>query len=285
MSKVILITGTSTGLGTSIAIEAAKAGHRVYATMRDLAKRGNLDQAVAKGGTAVEVLALDVQDPATIEAAVATVLEREGRIDTLVNNAGAGFVRTTEQATEDEIRWVMDVNFLGVVRCTKAVIGHMRERRSGHVIAVSSVGGLVGQPFNEIYCGAKFAVEGYMEALASYVTPSFGINFTVVEPGGISSDFATNVMNQVMSTGGMLEDEYLPILQRYVGGSQNRQAGTDIYQSPDKVAAVVMRCIESDDPPVRTRTSKWGEAFCQLKTGLDPDGRKLRQQVYETFLG
>jgi NAD(P)-dependent dehydrogenase (short-subunit alcohol dehydrogenase family) len=284
MSKVLLITGTSSGLGLSVAIQAAKAGHKVYATMRNLDKRAALDAAVTEAGVSVEVLELDVQKSGTIDAAVAQIIQQDGRIDTLINNAGAGFVRTTEQASEDDVQWVMDVNFHGVVRCTKAVIGHMRKARSGHVITISSVGGLVGQPFNEIYCAAKFAVEGYTEALASYITPSFGIHFSTIEPGGIASEFAASVLKHVEETGGMLEDEYLPILQTYIGGAQTRQAGTDIYQTADEVAAVVMRCIESADPPIRMRTSNWGEGFCALKTDADPDGKKLQQQVIEQFL-
>jgi len=284
MPKTILITGTSTGLGVSLSIQAAKAGHTVYASMRNLAKRDMLDAAANEAGVTLNVLQLDVQDSASIEAAVAEVIKKEGHLDTLINNAGAGFVRSTEQATEEDIQWVMDVNFMGVVRCTKAVIGHMRERRSGHVITISSVGGLVGQPFNEIYCGAKFGVEGYMEAMASYLTPSFNVNFTVVEPGGIASEFAASVLKQVEETGGMLDDEYLPILQKYVGGSQNRQAGSDIYQTADEVAAVVLDCVEAEDPPIRRRTSNWGEEFCALKTKLDPDGKKLQVQVIEQFL-
>ena len=285
MSKTILITGTSTGLGVSLAVQAAQAGDIVYATMRNLAKRETLDAAAKEAGVSLNVLPLDVQDMDTITAAVDQVIADHGRIDVLINNAGAGYVRSTEQATLEDIDWVMDVNFMGVVRCTKAVIGHMRQARSGHVVTVSSVGGLVGQPFNEIYCGAKFGVEGYMEAMASYITPSFGINFTTVEPGGIKSEFAASVLKQVGETGGMLEDEYLPILQRYVGGSQDRQSGeTDIYQTADEVAAVVMDCIASDSPPIRKRTSKWGEDFCALKTDLDPDGKKLQAQVIEQFL-
>ncbi|MEM9787272.1 MAG: SDR family oxidoreductase [Pseudomonadota bacterium] len=285
MSKTILITGTSTGLGVSLAVQAAQAGHTVYATMRNLAKRDVLDAAAKDAGVSVEVLPLDVQDMGTITAAVDQIIAKDGRIDVLINNAGAGYVRSTEQASMEDVAWVMDVNFMGVVRCTKAVIGHMRQARAGHVITVSSVGGLVGQPFNEIYCGAKFGVEGYMEAMASYITPSFGINFTTVEPGGIKSEFAASVLKQVGETGGMLEDEYLPILQKYVGGSQDRQGdGSDIYQTADEVAAVVMDCVVSDDPPIRTRTSKWGEALCALKTELDPDGKKMQAQVIAQFL-
>lgn len=178
----------------------------------------------------------------------------------------------------------MDVNFLGVVRCSKAVIPHMRAARSGHIITVSSVGGLVGQPFNEIYCAAKFAVEGFTEALATYVTPHFGIHFTCIEPGGIESEFAANIMKQVEETGGMRDDEYLPILQKYIGGSQNRQFGSDIYQTPKEVAAVILECLQDKNPPIRKRTSKWSEDFVGLKTNLDPDGKQQQSNVIEEFL-
>ncbi|MGJ8533729.1 MAG: SDR family oxidoreductase [Alphaproteobacteria bacterium] len=284
MSKITLITGTSTGLGISIAVQAAEAGHKVYATMRNVSKRGALDKAAAKAGVMLEVLPLDVQKTETINAAVETIIKKEGGIDVLINNAGAGYVRSTEQASEEDIEWVMDVNFLGVARCTKAVMPYMRKQRSGHVLTVSSVGGLVGQPFNEIYCAAKFAVEGFTESLATYVTPNFGIHFTAVEPGGIASEFAANVLKQVGETGGMLDDEYLPILQKYIGGAENRQGGSDIYQSADEVAAVIMECVAADQPPIRRRTSKWAEDFTSLKTSLDPDGTKQRDRVFEQFL-
>ena len=284
MPKSILITGTSSGLGISLAVQGAKAGHEVYATMRNLTTREALAAAAAEADVALTVLQLDVQDTASVEAATAQVLEQSGKTDVLINNAGAGYVRSTEQATEDDINWVKDENFMGVVRCTKAVIGHMRKARSGHVITISSVGGLVGQPFNEIYCGAKFGVEGYMEALASYITPSFGVNFTTIQPGGIKSEFAASVLKQVEETGGMLDDEYLPILQKYVGGAQTRQAGSDICKTTDEVAAVVMDCVAAEEPPIKTRTSNWGNSFCALKTALDPDGKKLQAQVIEQFL-
>ncbi|MEX0349906.1 MAG: SDR family oxidoreductase [Paracoccaceae bacterium] len=283
MEKVILITGASTGLGVSLAVQAAQAGHRVFATMRNLDKRAGLDAAVAVAGVSITCLQLDVQDESSIAQAVEQVITKEGRIDVLINNAGAGYVRSTEQASMAEVDWVMDVNFTGVVRCTKAVMPHMRAARSGHVINIGSVGGLVGQPFNEIYCAAKFAVEGYTEALACYVTPHFGINFTVVEPGGIKTEFANSVLKQVSETGGLLEDEYLPILQSYIGGSQAR--GDVAYQTADEVAEVVMRCVEAKNPPIRTRTSDWGEDLCRLKTEADPDGKTLQAKVMQDFLG
>ena len=283
MPKVILITGTSTGLGAATAVQAAQAGHTVYATMRNTQKRGTLDAAAQVAGVSLNVLQLDVQDTGSVNAAVDTVIAEQGRIDVLINNAGMGYVRSLEQAEETDIQKILDINYTGVTRCIKAVMPHMRKARAGHVINISSVGGLVGQPFNEIYCGAKFAVEGLTEAMASYITPAFGIHFTAVEPGGIASEFANTVLEQVEQTGGMLEDEYLPILQKYIAGSQNRQE-TGIYQTADEVAAIVMKVMGSEHPPVRTRTSEWSEDFSKLKTGLDPDGLKQQSLVAEQFL-
>lgn len=283
MPKVILITGTSTGLGVATAVQAAQAGHTVYATMRNTQKRGTLDAATQVAGVSLNVLQLDVQDTGSVNAAIDTVIAEQGRIDVLINNAGMGYVRSLEQAEETDIQKILDINYTGVTRCIKAVMPHMRKARAGHVINISSVGGLVGQPFNEIYCGAKFAVEGLTEAMASYITPAFGIHFTAVEPGGIASEFANTVLEQVEQTGGMLEDEYLPILQKYITGSQNRQE-TGIYQTADEVAAIVMKVMGSEHPPVRTRTSEWSEDFSKLKTGLDPDGLKQQSLVAEQFL-
>ncbi|WP_289081605.1 SDR family oxidoreductase [uncultured Sulfitobacter sp.] len=283
MPKVILITGTSTGLGVATAVQAAQAGHTVYATMRNTQKRGTLDAAAQVAGVSLNVLQLDVQDTGSVNAAVDTVIAEQGHIDVLINNAGMGYVRSLEQAEETDIQKILDINYTGVTRCIKAVMPHMRKARAGHVINISSVGGLVGQPFNEIYCGAKFAVEGLTEAMASYITPAFGIHFTAVEPGGIASEFANTVLEQVEQTGGMLEDEYLPILQKYIAGSQNRQE-TGIYQTADEVAAIVMKVMGSEHPPVRTRTSEWSEDFSKLKTGLDPDGLKQQSLVAEQFL-
>ena len=279
MSKsVVLITGASGGLGLAVALAAAKAGFRVYASMRDTAKAGVLAQ--TKG---VTVLPLDVEQTDSVTAAVAAVIAAEGRIDALIANAGIGFVRTTEQATEADINWVMNVNFMGVVRCVKAVLPHMRVAGSGRVIAVSSVGGLVGQPFNEVYCASKFAVEGYIESLASYVGPAFGLHFSLVEPGGISSDFAASAFKHYGATGGMVEDDYLPLIQRYIGGAEARSSG--VFQTPDAVAQVVLQCLQAEKPAVRIRTSDWAEAFTRLKTLGDPDGRLLQAEIVQKMLG
>lgn len=285
MTKTLLVTGASGGLGLAIAVGAARAGYRTYASMRDTGKSAALEAALAAAGVTATVLQLDVQDTAGVEAAVAQVLAETGRIDVLVNNAGAGFVRTLEQATEAEIDWVLDVNLKGVMRCTRAVLPAMRAARSGRVVTISSIGGLVGQPFNEIYCAAKFGVEGFIESMATYTGPAFGIHFTLVEPGGIASDFNTNAMKQFAAGGGMRQDEYLPLLQAYVAGVQARAGEGGTYQTSDQVTEVVMATLADPNPPVRLRTSAWAEEITRLKTMADPDGRKQRDNLVARNFG
>lgn len=285
MAKTMLITGCSSGLGVALAVDGAQAGYRVFATMRNLDKRAALDAACKTAGVSVEVRRIDVQETETITGVVEEVIESNGGIDVLINNAGIGFARSTEQASEADISSVLDINLMGVIRCTKAVLPNMRERGRGRVVTVSSVGGLVGQPFNEIYCASKFALEGYVEALACYVGPAFGIHFTVVEPGGIESQFATTAMKQIEETGGILEDAYQPILGQYLGTVRSRTEENSPYQTAEQVSDVVMSCVRSEDPPVRCRTSAWGEELCELKTSPDPEGRVLRAKVRDMFLG
>lgn len=283
--RVVLITGTSTGIGMHTAVQLAQKGDIVYASMRNVEKSDSLQQLAKEYGVKVSLLPLDVTSMESVEAAVAAVVSEQGRIDVLINNAGAGFVRTTEHASLEDIAWVNDVNYMGVVRCTKAVLPHMRERRLGHIINISSVGGLVGQPFNEFYCAAKFAVEGYTESLASYVTPSFNVKFTLVEPGGVSTEFVNNVMG-VSNLATLPDDEYKPVLQKYLDSARNRSSSEQayIYQRPDQVAAVIVSCLENQNPPLRVRTSPWAEEFCNLKTDADPDGLKLNSLVVSRFL-
>ncbi len=284
--KTLLITGCSTGLGVSISVKAAQAGYRVVATMRNLAKREILEAALKEAGVEADIRALEVTDLDSIQSCVDGVLADHGGIHALINNAGAAQIRTTEQASDAELQWMTEVNYYGVVRMTKAVLPGMRNAREGRVINISSVGGLVGQPFNELYCAAKFAVEGYTESLSTYVGPAFDLHFSTVEPGGISTPFAQNALAHFTETGGMLDDEYKPILEAYIGGAQARAASGSSYsfQTADEVADVVMDVLQAAKPPVRIRTSKWAEEFTKFKTQADPDGTKQQQDVIDRFL-
>lgn len=286
MKKNIVITGTSTGLGLDASILFAQHGYKVFATMRDLSKSKALNERIEKENLDIEVLQLDVTKEASVQTCIHQIIGSASRIDILINNAGGGFAKTTEQTTEEEMKWVTDLNYFGVVRCTKAVLPIMRKQKSGRIINITSVGGLVGQPFNEFYCAAKFAVEGYTEAMASYVEDDFGIKFSIVEPGGIATEFMKSAISKTMSEGQMAHPEYLPIFQKYMAGIQKRAAeGKErSFQTPTEVAEVILKVAEMTNPPLRVRTSVWAESFCGLKTEADPDGTKLLTSVKERFL-
>lgn len=175
---VILITGISSGFGRETARLLAEEGHVVYGTVRR-----EVDPLPD-----VHYLKLDVRDAEAVRHAVEEVVKDEGRIDVLVNNAGMGVGGPLEFATEEEIREQMDANFMGLVHCVKAVLPYMRNQRSGKIVAISSIGGLMGLPFQGFYSASKFAIEGYCEALR-LETKQFGIKVVVVRPGDFSTGF------------------------------------------------------------------------------------------------
>ena len=175
---VILITGTSSGFGRETARLLAEEGHVVYGTVRR-----EVDPLPD-----VHYLKLDVRDAEAVRHAVEEVVKDEGRIDVLVNNAGMGVGGPLEFATEEEIREQMDANFMGLVHCVKAVLPYMRNQRSGKIVAISSIGGLMGLPFQGFYSASKFAIEGYCEALR-LETKQFGVKVVVVRPGDFSTGF------------------------------------------------------------------------------------------------
>ncbi len=286
MNKNVLITGTSTGVGFESAILFAQNGFKVYASMRNTAKADLLKEKIEKENLNIEVLQLDVTDIKSIQSALHTIIEKDGKIDVLVNNAGAGFAKATEQSSEEEIRWVTDVNYHGVVFCTQAVLPFMRKQKFGQIISITSVGGLVGQPFNELYCGAKFAVEGFMEGLTAYVSDAFNIKISCVEPGGIATEFMTSAIEKTAVDGKFATGQYEPIFERYMAGNQKRasESKEQVYQTGAEVAEVVLNVAQNEKPPLRIRTSKWAEDFCKLKTQADPDGTKLVKQIKDSFL-
>ncbi|KTD79418.1 SDR family oxidoreductase [Legionella waltersii] len=287
MKKVIVVTGTSSGLGLSLVIKLAREGHCVYATMRNLAKQDALASAAREAAVTIHIKQLDVQSTLSVEKCMSEIINEQGKIDCLINNAGMGFIKTTEQATEEEIQRIMNTNFMGVVRCVKSVLPYMRKARQGHIINVSSVGGLVGQPLNEIYCASKFAIEGYTESMATYIQPTFNVKFTLVEPGGIASEFANNLLAEFEATKPTEADEYTPILQKYLHGAKERLASGhvgSIYQKSSEVADCIVDVVNSKKPPLRIRSSDWANDFCHMKTLGDPDGTLLAKKIHDMFL-
>ncbi|WP_431921929.1 SDR family NAD(P)-dependent oxidoreductase [Micromonospora wenchangensis] len=263
----VLITGTSSGIGLEVALGCARAGWRTVATMRDVSRAARLRAAATAADVAdlVDVRQLDVVDPASVAAAVAGVVDRYGRLDAVVNNAGAGHLGTLEQEGVDAVRAVMEVNFFGVLHVSRAALAHLRAS-GGRLVTVSSVGGVIGQPFNEAYCAAKFAVEGFMESLTP-VAATVGVTVTVVEPGAVASEFVTNVgldRDAAVAAAGA----YGPGLRAYLRRTADAFAAA---QSPADAAATVVAAVTGPTPPPRMQTSTTARQFVGVKLA-DPDG-------------
>ncbi|MFJ3338021.1 SDR family NAD(P)-dependent oxidoreductase [Streptomyces sp. NPDC086766] len=263
-TKTVLITGTSSGIGLATAVAAAQSGWHVVATLRDTARAGPLLAAAEEAGVAVDVQALDVTDPASIEACLAGL----DRLDALVNNAGAGHIGTLEQESVEDVRAVMEVNFFGVLNVTKPALPLLRASE-GRVVTVTSVGGVVGQPFNEAYCAAKFAVEGFMESLAP-VAATAGVRVSVVEPGAVASEFVDNVKldDDVLEKAG----PYAPALSAYLDRTREAFANA---QTPRDVAAQVVALLAAERPAFRVLTSDAARAFAGTKL-KDLDGSAVQ---------
>jgi NAD(P)-dependent dehydrogenase (short-subunit alcohol dehydrogenase family) len=190
--KIALITGSSSGFGLLTSIELAKAGFRVVATMRDLGRRERLEQAAAAAGVApqLDIRALDVTDFDQLSGFVDGVVRDYGRIDVLVNNAGFAVAGFAEDIKLEELRHQFETNFFGAVAMTKAVLPTMREQRSGHIIMVSSIGGLMGSVTVSSYSASKHALEGWSESLRLEVN-ALGIKVVLIEPGAFQTDIWT----------------------------------------------------------------------------------------------
>ena len=208
MKKTVLITGASSGFGKA----AAKLFHtnnwNVIATMRSPEKETELAKL-----SNVFISQLDVTDKLSIQNAVAAGIEKFGKIDVLVNNAGYGALGALEAATEEQVKQQFDVNLFGLIAVTKAVLPGMRQQKSGTIINVSSVGGRITFPFSSLYHATKFAVEGLTESMQYELNP-FGIRLKIVEPGGYKTEFAGRSMT-LFSTDGL--DEYQPAFNKFMG--------------------------------------------------------------------
>ena len=274
---IVLVTGTSSGIGLHAAIAAARAGHTVVATMRNLDGARALRDAAAVAEVSLDIRRLDVTEPRAAADAVAQTIDRHGRLDAVINNAGSGRLGTIENETVDDIRAVMEVNFFGVVALTRAALPYLRGSR-GRLITVSSVGGVIGQPFNEAYCAAKFAVEGFMESLAP-VAATAGVTVTVVEPGAVASSFVANVGGDLSRTG-PANDPYAGALDAYLARTASAFGSAQSAQSAGETVAAL---LDGDRPPFRVQTSETARQFVAVKLA-DLDGGAV-QRMTGAWLG
>jgi len=245
--STFLVTGASRGLGRAIVVAALAAGHQVVAGVRDPRALDDLladDLPDGDGGSArLVVVPLDVTDRAAAEQAVHTVVDRFGRLDVLVNNAGYANVTSIEDADPADFRAQVDTNLFGVVNLTQAALPVLRAQRGGHVVQVSSVGGRMASPGLGAYQTAKWAVGGFSSVLAAEVAP-LGIKVTVLEPGGMRTDWAGSSMRV---------DDVRPDYAATVGVSAERmgEQALTMASDPAKVAELLLRVVAMDEPPLR----------------------------------
>ena len=239
-SRIWFVTGCSSGLGRALCERLLENGARVVCTARDVNAIADLRQ---RFGERAIILPLDVTNPDSVQSAVQSALARTGAIDVVVNNAGYGLVGALEEVDEEAMKAAFDANVYGAYRVTRAVLPHMRERGSGHILNVSSMMGFIGAPGFCFYSATKFAVEGMTEALAGEVA-GFGIKVTLVEPGPFRTDFRSRSMKEV------------PPMDAYadtVGKFRRTLRETDGQQpgDPHRAAEAMMTIVGSDDPPLR----------------------------------
>ncbi len=266
VSRVWFITGASTGFGHLLAKEVLRRGERLIATARDITK---LEDLKGQYPNQVSTFTLDVTKPEQIESVVRNALHVFGHIDVLVNNAGYGLAGAIEEVSAAEFEPMLQTNFYGLVRTTRALLPNFRMRHSGHIINLSSIAGLVGQQGWGFYAATKFAVEGFSEALASELKP-FGVHVTLIEPGPFRTDF--------LSRSGKLAANELPDYRQTAGKAReyfktqaDKQPG-----DPQKAVEAIFAVVDSPEPPLHLLLGK--NALQRLRGKLSQ-----RQQEIKTW--
>ncbi|MFZ0952657.1 MAG: SDR family oxidoreductase [Candidatus Sulfotelmatobacter sp.] len=244
--KIALITGSSSGFGLLTSIELAKAGFRVVATMRDLGRRDRLDQAAAAASVTgrLDIRSLDVTNFDALPAFVDAVVRDHGRLDVLVNNAGFAVAGFAEDIKLEELRRQFETNFFGTVAMTKAVLPTMRRQRSGHIIMVSSVGGLLGSVSLSSYSASKHALEGWSESLRLEVN-ALGIKVVLVEPGA----YLTDIWTRGAVMGEKATQETSPNIQRILRMRDRIRALPK--RDPIEVARLITSIAKDPNPKLR----------------------------------
>lgn len=240
MSKVWFITGASKGFGRVFTESALGAGDKVVATARRVETLADLP---AAHGDAVLTLPLDVTDKAAVDGAVKTAIAHFGRLDVVVNNAGYGLFGAVEELSEADIRDQMETNFFGALWVTQAVLPQLREQRGGHIVQISTIGGIAAFPAIGGYHASKWALEGLSETLAQEVAP-FGIKVTLVEPGGFSTDWAGPSAAHAAPNPAY---DYI----REARAKQRAAAEPGFIGDPAAVGPALLKIVNAENPPLR----------------------------------
>ncbi len=262
-SQVVLITGATDGLGKAAALLLAARGYRVFAAGRSPEKRAQLDALAREKKLALESIELDVCDDASVQEAVRRVLASAGAIDVLINNAGIGYMGTVEDLLVEDWRRQFETNFFGVLRVTQAVVPHMRERRRGRILMMSSVAGLVTVPVQGAYSSSKFALEALSNALRLELY-SFGVEVILIEPGYIVTGIQQAAFELTKGyTDKFKMGPYAYLYARFWASSNDARAKSKT--TPEECARVILQAIEAPRPKARYGVTplatavKWGK--------------------------
>ncbi len=248
-AQTVLITGATDGLGKAAALLLAERGYRVFAAGRSGEKREQLDDLAKEKKLPLETLEMDVCDDNSVKTAVASVYQRAGTIDVLINNAGLVYVGAVEDLRLEDWRRQFETNFFGVIRVTQAVLPQMRERRKGRILMMSSVSGFVTAPNQGAYSASKHAIEALSNALRHELYP-FGIHTILIQPGYIM----TNIQSTAMDLAQPYQEKfkggpYAKIYASYLGSASSTRAQSKT--TPEDCARIMLKAIEAPRPKAR----------------------------------
>jgi len=257
---VSVVTGANSGIGRATALHLASIGHRVVGTVRSTAKADKLLAKADEAGVAIELVELDIADDESVRSGFELIFALTGRVDTLVNNAGVGGNAVVEEATPAQLAEVFNVDAIGAIRCTQAVLPHMRERGSGNIVNITSVAGRLAALAQAPYVAAKWALEGLSEELAQEVAP-FGVRVVIVEPGVTqSSIFGKNI--DMPNETGAYDTHYRRMFNFYAAGMAGATPASE-------VGKVIEEAITTDQPKLRWPVSWGGPELAAMHDRVD----------------
>jgi NAD(P)-dependent dehydrogenase (short-subunit alcohol dehydrogenase family) len=276
---VAVVTGSSSGIGFETSLLLARNGFYTYATMRNLAKSDSIIDLKQKEKLPLEAVQLDVTNDKSIKEAIGKIIHEQERIDVLVNNAGYALVGALEEISVQEFIEQFETNVFGVMRIIQEVLPSMRRQRSGTIINISSVAGMIGFPITSAYVSSKFALEGLSESMA-YELEQFGIKVVLIEPGVIKTNFNKNLrVGKIVASTNNSTSPYAEITQKRISGFIPRfERGS----APKEVAEAILKAIRSENPELRYMVG--GDAFRLMEIKKNTSDGEFRKLVMKSVL-
>jgi NAD(P)-dependent dehydrogenase (short-subunit alcohol dehydrogenase family) len=283
ITRVAVVTGSSSGIGFETALLLARSGFHTYASMRNLEKSKSITEIANTEKLPLQVVQLDVNDDISVKNAIDKIVAENKRIDVLVNNAGYGLFGSLEDISIEEIKAQFETNFFGVIRVTQQVLPVMRKQNSGSggggtIVNVSSVGGRMGVPVLSAYQSTKFALEGLSESM-SYELEPFGIRVVIIEPGFIR----TNIVNSSITAQKALDPKspYFSLMQKVENHFKSMIENASSSSPPEEVAKVILQAITSKNPQLRYTVGNDAATIIQARMNM-PD-KEFKKMIMQNF--